>query len=280
MLSRVLGPWRKARIGFVMCAIGERHLAEAIVAARSVKHHMDVAIDITTNREGADVLASQACRLFDTIKVLNTYRGHEIIVETNRFVKIQCIAKSRFAKTIYIDTDVIVLTSITEMFDALDIFDVLACHAPVRTFAPEGDYLSEDLRRRAQVATSSVKLKHLFSDLNCGVMGFSDTRKTRRLLACWERRYVDQYLYFKKNPNETPYYADQGSFRLALLETRPNLYIMPSEYNVRTVFPYFVGGNSAARVLHGRGGSLQAALSSINKNMAVRVGLPATEIVD
>jgi hypothetical protein len=37
------------------------------------------------------------------------------------------------------------------------------------------------------------------------------------------------------------------------------LAVLPPEYNLRTCFPYFVGGNTTVRILHDREDSLESA---------------------
>ncbi|GGD25642.1 hypothetical protein [Sinisalibacter lacisalsi] len=97
--------------GFVFATTGESYTILARRAARSLRAVMPrAAIDLFTDQAVDDVV-------FDQIHGL-AHNGHR--------PKMEALRRSRFARTIYLDADVMVLTDISEVFDLLDGYDLAA----------------------------------------------------------------------------------------------------------------------------------------------------------
>jgi len=125
--------------------------------------------------------------------------------------------QSPYESTIFLDTDTIVNHDISDVFEMLDVFDVVICH---------------DLARKRKKYTTTIPeygvVPYAFSEVNTGVMGYRKSPQANRLFARWKEYF---YRYFHISP------WDQPSFRALLWEGCKEglkLYILPVEYNIRS----------------------------------------------
>lgn len=141
--------------------------------------------------------------------------------------KIVPLTQLPFRKTIYLDNDVQLIQKIEDVFQILNSFDVVAAHAPVRWCqwrdldVPEG-----------------------FCELNTGVLGFRRSPLVHTLLSKWLSIYDSANVAF-----------DQASFRSALwwaANRGLQIWVLPSEYNLRTPKPWLVGPGMTVKIVHGR----------------------------
>lgn len=164
--------------------------------------------------------------------------------------KIAPLLSTPYEKTLFVDTDTLFLEPVTELWPLLDRFDFCICHAPWRETSPE-HYKMPDV----PIA---------FPELNSGVVAYRSCSKTLALIRAWERRYSSQL-------SSGPAWGDQPALRKELYQSDLRLSILPPEYNTRTVFPVFRGGNIKAKILHGREPSLTRAAALVNVGEGVRV---------
>lgn len=138
--------------------------------------------------------------------------------------KVPPLIDSPFEKTLFLDTDTYLCEPIEEIITLLDRFDFLMCHTPFRDPNPIGG------------------IPACFTEFNTGVLAFRKNEHTDRCLQRWLELYA-----------EMGHKADQPAFRRALWEDLDiRYYILPPEYNFRTIFPGFIGGGSRVKVIHGR----------------------------
>lgn len=184
-----------SRDGVIYIATGEIYLRAARQSAESVRRHMPgVEIDLFTDAD--DIPAG----VFDRVHVIEN---------PHKRSKVDCVGKSRFERTLYLDSDTRVVADISELFDILDRFDIAGTHAHAR-------------ERKATNLVWRQKIPEAFPQVNGGVLLYRDCEVVRSLLAEWSRAYV-----------EAGFSKDQVSLRELLWLSDARLFILPPEYNVR-----------------------------------------------
>ena len=201
--------------GLLMIATGARHLQEALEAAAHCRPWLGgrplllITDEPTAELEGFDYVASHPCPV-------GSYRD-----------KIAPLGVLPFERCLFLDTDACLIADVDDLFALLEVFDVAACHAPVRFHqwcdrtVPEG-----------------------FCEVNSGVLGLRRGAATAALIAQWLTLY-----------DRVGLSVDQATLRAALwpaLQQGLRLYILPPEYNLRTTKPWLAGRGLAVKVLHGR----------------------------
>lgn len=144
--------------------------------------------------------------------------------------KIEPMINSPFYKTLFLDADTEIAGDLSEVFDLLDVFEFAYAHAPVRI---------EDW-------DLSSNIPECFPQPNTGVIAYKKTDKVVSLLKRWKSR-DEEYKTMRsgKKPHEQP------ALRKELYRSDIRSTILPPEYNIRTPFPMFKGGNSYVKILHG-----------------------------
>jgi hypothetical protein len=181
--------------GIVFVAAGQAYARAASKAAFSVRAHApSLAIDLFTD-------APQAAEtIFDRVHLLNG---------SHRRSKVDCLHRTRFARTLYLDTDIRVVQDISDIFRVMDRFDIALAHAHARN-------------RRETKAVWRIDLPDAFPQINTGVMLFKSSPAVLQLLLEWGQAYHSAG--FKK---------DQVTLRELLWVSDLRLHILPPEYNVR-----------------------------------------------
>jgi len=170
--------------------------AAGVESARSVrKHSPDLLIDIYT--DSPEVLPDG---LFDRVNPIS---------DPHRRSKVDYMNKTRFQRTLYLDTDTRVVSDILEMFELLDRFDMALAHAHARN----RKFVSETWRNAIPCS---------FPQLNSGVMLYRRTPEVQQLLSDWQQAYHSAG--FKK---------DQTTLRELLWLSDLRLHVLPPEYNIR-----------------------------------------------
>lgn len=232
-------------------ATGEEYVCEAEDSARSFKAQMP---DVPCGLIADDASLVAADTPFDDVLTLTREP------EFSFYDRIPALKDSPYERTLYLDTDTRCIAPCEELFDLLDRFEVAAAHAPWRlahaSFTDFADWYDTTVCPLA------------FPELNCGVILYQGGARLDALVDAWEARY----LAHREASGLGRRCTDQPSFREALYESDVNLTILPPEYNVRTPFPYFVGGNSQAKILHGRPPSLDLVAEEINRSSRPRSG--------
>lgn len=196
--------------GFIFATTGEKYTIAARKAARNLRTAMPEAqIDLFTNQKVEDAV-------FDCI--------HPIKNDFFR-PKMEAMLNSRFDRSVYLDSDVIVLCDVTEMFDVLDFSDLAMAHALSR----EQKFMYDDSVPRA------------FPVLNAGVIAFRRTREVTGLFTEWLRKM-----------QETGAEFDQGWLRELMYHRRKSFVTLPIEYNTIELrrLSNWPLKNGAPRLLH------------------------------
>lgn len=179
--------------GIVFGATGDFYIRLARRAARNVRQVMpDIPIDLFADRPVDDPVFSAVHRL-GTV---------------NPRPKMEALEKSRFARTLYLDCDVVMLHPVGDVFDLLDACDIAAAHhqfgsAPVAM---------QNVRRAIPAA---------YRQINSGVMAVRRSEGTTALLRRWREDFVSL--------GQT---SDQPLLRELLFESPLRLIVLPPEYNL------------------------------------------------
>ena len=222
--------------GVIYVATGRRHLAEMLVSAQSVRRHMpETPIFLYTDQ--ADLPAG----VFSEVRAIENPR-HSFID------KIAPLRETPFDRTLFLDTDTFLAAPVRDLFEVLDRCDLAVSHAPFRHDRP--------------FATPNC-----FAELNTGVMAYRRTPGVDALLADWLR------LYEKEVAETGKMDSDQPAFREALYRSTVPFYVLPSEYNLRTVMPA-AAGRCQVRILHGRAPSMEELERRVNASRSIRLFLP------
>lgn len=183
--------------GVIYVATGAGYVDLAVQSARSVRRlNPALAIDLFT-----DVSAFDGAEVFDQI--------HPVPRDHPR-VKLWCFEKSRFARTLFLDSDTLALSPFGDLFDVAARFDLAMCH---------------DVRRRSDlVRESSLATPYAFPQLNSGVMLYRKSVEALAFFKAWRDRYN-----LLQNPR------DQVSLKDLLWESDLRFYVLPPEFNLRRV---------------------------------------------
>jgi hypothetical protein len=226
---------------FVYCATGRRFVDEAIQSALSVKAVMpNVPRVLFTNDDESTRLAGTG--VFDRVDVI-------LDPDYGFRDKIRPLADLEFDKIVFLDSDTFMMNSISEVFELLDVFELAFCYSPIR-YCP--DYALEGV-------------SDAFTEPNTGVLAFRRTEAVVELLRKWDKLYIEQM------GSCCPPDHDQPSFREVVYKSDVKFCILPCEYNLRTVFPYFKGRGILTKILHSRGRDLEQALEALDGNVEFHV---------
>jgi hypothetical protein len=216
------------RQGILQVATGETYLGEATRSAASFKATMpDVPIAIFTD----DPATAREHHCFDM--VFEHPHGRRSNAD-----KLAPLKASPFERTLFVDTDTHSIAPCQEVFDLLDRFDLAAAHAPIRA----NFHIPPDLPAS-------------FPELNTGVIAYWNTPGFRSL--------VDHWLSLLAAQPAEGRGVDQPAFREALYRSGLRYAVLPPEYNLRTCFPFFVGGNAEVKIVHDRGASLDRGIAAV-----------------
>lgn len=188
--------------GFLYIVFGDSFTKEAILSIKSLKIYNNEPIAIFT--DCVDLLEE----IKDKIDFI--YK----IEPDHKRAKIDFIKESPFKKTIYLDSDTIIVNNISDIFELLNKFDV----AYTLDFARKRKNMSEKIKKYSEIPYS-------FSEINGGILAFRKNDNVDEFLNKWKD-------YFYKFFAETNGW-DQPSLRIALWESNLKLVCLPFEYNIR-----------------------------------------------
>ena len=184
--------------GVIYVATGDDYVELARASALSLKAtNPGIAADLftdATDRPGLEV--------FDRV-----HRVPRIHVRA----KLDCMPLSRFARTLFLDCDTLVVGPLGDLFDIATRFDIAMAHDVRRS----SDLVQEGLQARTPYA---------FPQLNSGVVLYRRSAATAAFFADWGRRFHD-----------TGVNRDQIVLKDLLWESDLRFYVLPPEFNLRRV---------------------------------------------
>lgn len=190
--------------GILYIAFGHSFTQEAITSLMSLRRYMkDVPVCFMTDR-CEDILSLKD----DNIIPIQIQPQH---IRS----KVDFVYYTPFKKTLYLDSDTLIVRDISDIFETLGRFDVAVTH----------DYARKRLKY-AKLIPEYEKIPYAFSEVNGGVFGYNSNEATHKFLSLWKHYF---YKYFQQTNG-----WDQVSLRIALWESGVQLYHMPFEYNIRS----------------------------------------------
>jgi hypothetical protein len=185
--------------GAIWVATGRDYLDLALASARSLAaHEPDLARDIFT-----DLPAAVPEGLFDRVHAIDDPHPRS---------KLDCMARTRFGRTLFLDADTLVLGPLGDLFDVASRFDLAMAH---------------DVRRASRLIREGVaeRTPYAFPQLNSGVVLYRRSEPMLAFLAEWARRF-----------RETGAARDQTVLKdLLWTDERVRFYVLPPEFNLRRV---------------------------------------------
>ncbi len=201
--------------GFVLASSGKGFAPIAFHAGQYLREvHPDALIDFYTDEDGLEPGP------FDRIIPLERSWHRP---------KFEALRRTRFERVIYIDTDVITLADLSDLFDILDQFDIAGAHA--------------DRRGNAHNSKAwKTEIPPAFPQMNSGVMAIRNGPDIRKLWTDVEAALAE--------PDQQ---KDQIPLRELLYQSDLRIATLPVEYNLvsqRQIDAMKVGYAAAPRVLH------------------------------
>lgn len=190
--------------GILYIAFGDSFTKEAIMSYRSLRRYMKN-VPVCFMTDSLDRLADLDDKNLIKVKIAPRHIRS----------KVDYVYFTPFKKTVYLDSDTVVVRDISDIFESLDRFDVALTH----------DYA----RKREKYATlipEYSEIPYSFSEVNGGVFGYVANDRTEEFLLLWKEYF---YKYFKQTNG-----WDQVSLRISLWKSAVQLYHMPFEYNIRS----------------------------------------------
>lgn len=228
--------------GVLYIAFGENFIKEVLISAESVKRH-NPNLDIT---------------IFSDREIDSPYVDSNTIIEVRHIrAKVDYVHLSPYDETIFLDTDTIIDSDITDMYDILKKYDFAICH---------------DLARKRKNVSQKIpeyeEVPYMFSEVNPGVMVFNKSQPVMDFFELWRK-------YFYKYYNRWIY--EQPTFRVALWKSNVNFYIMPPEFNIRSK-----QNRQKQRNLHSQFGEdhLKPRIYHMHADMRINQGTYEVESVD
>lgn len=208
--------------GLLYIATGRQHVAEAARSVASFKAQMPHLPAVLYTDVASDPSPDAP---FDAVHHLDS-------PSLTHADKILALKRTPFEQTLFLDSDTHCLAPCEELFEILDRYDYAAAHAPVRA------------------CWDGVPCPDSFPELNTGVILFNSNPRFNALVDDW----FTIYTRCQQLPEPPPH--DQPAFREAAFRSPASLYVLPPEYNLRSCFSAFVGGNARVKIVHDRGMSL------------------------
>ena len=192
--------------GILYIAFGDSFTKEGIMSYLSLRRYM------------ADI---PVCFMTDRIDLLDNFSksDNKLIVQKiepkHIRSKVDFVDHTPFNKTLYLDSDTLVVRDLTDIFESLDRFDIALTHDFARK-----------RKKYADVIPEYANIPYCFSEVNGGVFAFVKNDRTRDFLIKWKHYF---YKYFTVTSG-----WDQVSLRISLWESKVSLFHLPVEFNIRS----------------------------------------------
>lgn len=193
--------------GAIWVAWGEKHLEIAAKSARTFKQH---------NPECGTALFSIEDVESDAFDQVIVKPELQKLAGLATRPKVACLADTPFEKTIFFDTDTLILKNLDPAYDVLDKYDIAGCQVLLWQRPRHGE------RHRVDVPT-------LVPQINTGVLVYSSSEHTLEFMRQWNKNFEASW-----DDNVT---CDQVSFRETLWESDLKFHVLPEQMNKRLVEP-------------------------------------------
>lgn len=204
--------------GVIYIATGKKYIQSAILSARSLaKRSPGIKIHLFANWKECGLDYSNGCEPFSSIESVEQVPYH---------LKVDCMRRTPFDRTILIDADTRIVADIRSVFSILDRFDIAMSHAQERV---------------KRIKKWHVAVPDSFPEFNSGVIAYKKNEKVYDLLEKWQ---IDYHTARSRN--------DQMTLREALWLSDLRIATLPPEYNIRFLKYLFIWGKREAKnkILH------------------------------
>lgn len=185
--------------GFLYVAFGKRYLHEALISARSLKRFTQFPVCVITDQPVGDH------HYFDM--VINAAPRYDFVS------KIIGMQMTPFKKTVFLDTDTFVCSSIDNLFDALELFDMALT---VENFLHSYEFI------RKYNPEFFLRFEKLVPEFNTGVIVYRSNEVVTRIFKDWLDCHEAMHVK-----------TDMPAFREAYLKNvhQVSILTLPFEYN-------------------------------------------------
>ncbi|WP_305989781.1 FkbM family methyltransferase [Roseibium sp. MMSF_3544] len=142
--------------------------------------------------------------------------------------KVISLKKTPFKRTVFLDSDVLVISAIDDLFLALDHYDMAIAHAPIR-YSEGGEFAEQP---------------KCYTGYNTGVIAYrsNDDDDAFAFLDLWFETCLEHVERFKN---------DQASFNIEIYKSDIRVLTLPPEYNFRVEFSHqSKAAKAPVRVVH------------------------------
>jgi hypothetical protein len=226
--------------GIIYIVHGARFVDEALLSIGSVRRWMPtVPITVFTDADDPRLRQLRAAVVPTPAPApgANPYLG-----------KVEAMARSPYERTLFLDSDTLLVDEVNDLFGMLDRFDVAAAQewALVSHPIPSGE------------EPDSAPLPDAFPEYNTGVLAFRRGSAVDALLSAWAERFRAQIAAGLK-------LHDQSAFRQALWRSDARLLTLPALYNFRVNLQSSAQvAKGRIRVVHGRHPDLAGLAEALN----------------
>jgi len=236
-LSMLRGNHARKKIprGFLYVAVGPDHRKEVARSIESLRAHgNEEPIAIFTDQHIDHPPGSM-------IKIIQSSGS-------GKLDRITQLSETPFQRTIFLDTDTIVVDKVSELFDLTNRFDVAVAHEHGYRGHPE------------------ERVSEAFFELNTGVIVYRWSTAVNDFISNWLVRYRKGLAL---RPTDSRFAMDQVAFRYCLWMSDLKLYVLTPEYNYRSIFPGFA--RDRVKIFHGRHRDFEAVMNAVNSRTGARV---------
>ncbi|MEH2121478.1 glycosyltransferase [Nostoc sp.] len=182
--------------------------------------------------------------------ILKPAPANENTVLASREAKLALYEASEFDKTIYLDSDICLLSDINDVFEYLDEYDLLLTEDVQPSIVKATNLLrgkQEDLLQNVLPILQSIGLPLQADSVqyNSGLIAFCKTEVTKVFFEEFKR-----YFEIVKNNQDKLLLKDQGAFASAIASVRPHMKILPPTYNYLSKWEDAYNIQEQIKVLH------------------------------
>ena len=192
----------KIEKGYLYIAFGDAFTKEALMSIKSLKRFNNEPVALFTDLDQTEEFDG----LVDLYAKINPQHIR---------AKVDFISQSPFKKTIYLDSDTLIVRNISDMFDVLDRFDV----------AVTNDY-ARKRTKYSNIVPEYAEIPYAFSEVNGGIMAYNDSLAANTFFSMWKEYF---YKYYKQTNG-----WDQVRLRISLWRSNVRIHHFPFEYNIRS----------------------------------------------
>ncbi len=182
--------------------------------------------------------------------ILKPAPANENTVLASRQAKLALYGASEFDKTIYLDSDICLLSDINDVFEYLDEYDLLLTEDVQPSIIKATNLLrgkQEDLLQNVLPILQSVgfPLEADSVQYNSGLIAFRKSEVNKVFFEEFQR-----YFEIVKNNQDKLLLKDQGAFASAIASVRPHKKILPPTYNYLSKWQDAYNIQDQIKVLH------------------------------